>query len=339
MALLTVNDLRLYFYMRAGLVRAVDGVSFSLDGGEILGIVGESGSGKSVLCYTLLGLVPQPPGRVETGEAVFDGVDLLRCGAAALRGIRGRRISMVFQDPMTSLNPYLRVSTQVTEPLRVHEGLDRDTALARAVQALREVGIQDAAERIHCYPDEFSGGMRQRVMIAMALITRPEILIADEPTTALDVTLQAEILALMAGRQRELGTAIVFVTHDLGVVAGFCDRVAVMYAGRFLEVAPTRALYRTPQHPYTAALQRSIPALHRRGETLYTIPGRPPGPATAASGCPFRARCEFAAPACSAPVVLREVRPNHTTACVRVQAGELQLLPSGARGAGRDPGK
>ncbi|HYD83466.1 MAG TPA: ABC transporter ATP-binding protein, partial [Opitutus sp.] len=234
MPLLTVTDLRTYFHTRSGVYRAVDGVSFSIKRGETLGIVGESGSGKSVTCYSLLGLVPQPPARIESGTALFDDVDLLHCSPAQARAIRGKRIAMIFQDPMTSLNPYLRVSEQLIEPLLIHENISRRDALARARTMLDAVGINDAAKRIHFYPHEFSGGMRQRVMIAMALITKPELLIADEPTTALDVTVQAQILELIKSMQRELGMAVIFVTHDLGVVSGLCDRVQVMYAGRIV---------------------------------------------------------------------------------------------------------
>ena len=276
MPLLTVKDLRTYFHTRSGVYRAVDGVSFHLERGETLGIVGESGSGKSVTCYSLMGLVPQPPGRIESGTALFDGVDLLSAPAAQLRSIRGRRISMIFQDPMTSLNPYTRVSEQIIEPLLIHEKISRPAALARALTMLEAVGITDAAKRMHSYPHEFSGGMRQRVMIAMALITKPDILIADEPTTALDVTVQAQILALLKKLQREFGMAVIFVTHDLGVVSGLCDRVQVMYAGRIMETADTRTLFRDPQHAYTKALQRCVPALQEKGRPLFTIPGLPP---------------------------------------------------------------
>ncbi|SDR66578.1 ABC transporter ATP-binding protein [Opitutus sp. GAS368] len=276
MPLLEVTDLRTYFHTRRGVYRAVDGVSFSLEKGETLGIVGESGSGKSVTCATLLGLIPQPPGRIESGRALFDGTDLLHCSPSELRAIRGKRIAMVFQDPMTSLNPYLRIAEQLIEPLLIHEKVSKTDALARGRAMLEAVGIPDAAKRLHSYPHEFSGGMRQRVMIAMALITKPDLLIADEPTTALDVTVQAQILELLKKLQRELGMAVIFVTHDLAVVSGLCDRVQVMYAGRIVESADTRTLFRAPQHPYTKALQRCIPALQDKGRELFTIPGLPP---------------------------------------------------------------
>src|SRR5947207_2759805 len=251
MPLLEVQNLRTFFHTRNGVVRAVDDVSFAIEKGETLGIVGESGSGKSVACYSLLGLIPRPPARIESGRATFDGVDLISCPEKALREIRGKRISMVFQDPMTSLNPYLRTEDQLIEPLLIHERIGRGAAVARAVEMLRQVGIQDAASRIKCYPHEFSGGMRQRVMIAMALITRPDLLIADEPTTALDVTVQAQILELIKKMQTELGMAVILISHDLGVVSGFCDRVLVMYAGQIMESATTQKLFYETKHPYT----------------------------------------------------------------------------------------
>jgi oligopeptide transport system ATP-binding protein len=324
MPLLSVTDLRTYFHTRSGVYRAVDGVSFRLDRGETLGIVGESGSGKSVTCYSLLGLVPQPPGRIESGTALFDGVDLLHCPPAQLRSIRGKRAAMIFQDPMTSLNPYLRVSTQLTEPLRIHERASPRDARRRALAMLEAVGIHDAARRIDQYPHEFSGGMRQRVMIAMALITRPELLIADEPTTALDVTVQAQILELIKSMQREIGMAVIFITHDLAVVSGLCDRVQVMYAGRLVETAGTLELFRNPRHPYTRALQRSIPALQPKGAELFTIPGMPPDVSKPLPGCAFAPRCEFAVDDCRAAVPpLRECGPGHAHACLRAQRGEL----------------
>ena len=324
MPLLEVTDLRTYFHTRSGVYRAVDGVSFSLEKGETLGLVGESGSGKSVTCYSLMGLVPQPPGRIESGTAMFDGTDLLHCSPAQARSIRGKRIAMIFQDPMTSLNPYLRISEQLIEPLIIHENISRSDALARGLAMLEAVGINDAAHRLHGYPHEFSGGMRQRVMIAMALITRPEILIADEPTTALDVTVQAQILELLKNLQRELGMAVIFVTHDLGVVSGLCDRVQVMYAGRIVETADTRTIFRAPRHPYTKALQRSIPALQPKGRELYTIPGMPPDLSKPIAGCAFAPRCESATDLCRTPDPrLATVTPAQATACLRVQNGEF----------------
>ncbi len=324
MPLLTVTDLRTSFHTRNGVYRAVDGVSFAIERGETLGIVGESGSGKSVTCYSIMGLIPQPPGRIEGGTAVFDGVDLLNCSPAQSRDIRGKRVAMIFQDPMTSLNPYLRISDQLIEPLLIHEKISRAAARRRGLEALESVGINDAARRIDLYPHEFSGGMRQRVMIAMALITKPELLIADEPTTALDVTVQAQILELIKKMQRELGMAVIFITHDLGVVSGLCDRVQVMYAGRIVESTDTRTLFRDPRHPYTRALQRSIPALQDKGAELYTIRGMPPDLSKPQPGCAFAPRCEFAVEKChQTPARLTEVAPQHAHACLRAQQGEL----------------
>jgi oligopeptide transport system ATP-binding protein len=324
MPLLSVKDLRTCFHTRNGIYRAVDGVSFDLARGETLGIVGESGSGKSVTCYSLMGLIPQPPGRIESGTAVFDGVDLLRATPAQTRAIRGKRIAMIFQDPMTSLNPYLRISEQLIEPLLIHEKISRTEAMARGLAMLEAVGINDAAKRIRYYPHEFSGGMRQRVMIAMALITRPEILIADEPTTALDVTVQAQILELIKKMQQELGMAVIFITHDLGVVSGLCDRVQVMYAGRIVETADTRELFRSPRHPYTRALQQSIPSLQAKGTELFTIPGMPPDLSKPLPGCSFAARCPQAADRCRHETPnLTAWKPGHEQACLRVQAGEI----------------
>ena len=277
MPILDVKDLKTTFHTRNGVVRAVDGVSFTVERGQTLGIVGESGCGKSVSCYSLMGLIPQPPGRIEGGQAILDGeIDLLSCGEKRLQKIRGKRISMIFQDPMTSLNPYLRVSTQMVEALRIHEPITRKDALARCIRALEEVGITEASTRVNFYPHEFSGGMRQRVMIAMAMITHPDLLIADEPTTALDVTVQAQILELIKERQRANNSAVILITHDLGVVAGMCDRINVMYAGKIVESGTADDIFKRAQHPYTIALQRSIPSLGSKGKPLYTIPGLPP---------------------------------------------------------------
>jgi oligopeptide transport system ATP-binding protein len=325
MPLLDVKNLRTSFYTRNGIVRAVNDVSFSLEKGETLGIVGESGSGKSVTCYSLMGLIPQPPGRIEGGSAIFDGTDLLKCSTKELNRIRGKRVAMIFQDPMTSLNPYMRVEDQLIEPLLIHEKTGRREAFKRGLQALKDVGVPDAESRIRNYPHEFSGGMRQRVMIAMALITKPDLLIADEPTTALDVTVQAQILELIKKRQRDLGTAVILISHDLGVVAGFCDRIQVMYAGHVVESGTTRDVYYHPKHPYNRALQKSIPALQPKGADLYTINGMPPDMSKAIIGCPFVPRCEFAQEQCKQPVELKEVAPGHSTACLRVQKNEITL--------------
>ncbi|MBE36998.1 MAG: dipeptide/oligopeptide/nickel ABC transporter ATP-binding protein [Opitutaceae bacterium] len=324
MPLLSVKDLRTYFHTRSGVYRAVDGVSFDLERGETLGIVGESGSGKSVTCYSLMGLIPQPPGRIESGSAVFDGVDLLNCSPRQSRAIRGKRISMIFQDPMTSLNPYMRISDQLIEPLMIHEDITKKEAIKRGLEALESVGINDAEKRIHYYPHEFSGGMRQRVMIAMALITKPELLIADEPTTALDVTVQAQFLELIKKMQQEIGMGVIFITHDLGVVSGLCDRVQVMYAGRVVESADTHSLFHDAKHPYTRALQRSIPSLQEKGKKLFTILGMPPDLSKPLAGCSFAARCEHATDLCHASdPQLSEIDVTHSQACLRIQAGEI----------------
>ena len=324
MPLLAVNGLRTFFHTRDGILRAVDGVSFTVERGATLGIVGESGSGKSVTCYSLMGLVPQPPGRIESGSAVFDGIDLLHCPPRTARSIYGKRIAMIFQDPMTSLNPYLRIGDQLIEPLLIHEQISTSAARARGRAMLEAVGIPEAGARMDRYPHEFSGGMRQRVMIAMALITRPELLIADEPTTALDVTVQAQILELIKRFQRELGMAVIFITHDLAVVSGLCDRVLVMYAGRVVEAANVRTIFQQPRHPYTRALQRAIPATQPKGAELYTIPGLPPDLSQPFLGCPFAPRCEFAVDRCRREEPrLQEVAPDQSSACLRAQAGEI----------------
>lgn len=304
--LLDVKDLTTRFHTRDGVVHAVERVSFSIDRGQTLGIVGESGSGKSVTCYSLLGLIPSPPGKVVHGSAVFDGIDLLRANAKELRKIRGKRISMIFQDPMTSLNPYMRISDQITEPLELHEHLSGKVALKRAIDALSEVGIPEPEKRIHSYPHEFSGGMRQRVMIAMALITKPELLICDEPTTALDVTVQKQVLDLIKDRQEKLGTSIIFITHDLAVVSEVCDHIHVMYAGRIIESAKTNELFRNPLHAYTRSLMKSIPSAQPKGQPLMTIPGLPPNLLMPPKGCAFRARNLLGKP----DICLTETQPE-----------------------------
>ena len=271
MALLEIDNLKTWFHTRNGVVKAVDDISFTVDKGEVLGIVGESGSGKSVTVHTLMGLVPQPPGRIEGGTATFGETDLLNTSTATQRALRGKRIAMIFQDPMTSLNPYLRISEQLIEPLLIHGLADRETALKKGVAMLEKVGILDAAERVHSYPHEFSGGMRQRVMIAMALITDPEVLIADEPTTALDVTVQAQILRLLKELQADLGVSVIFITHDLGVIAELADRVVVMYRGHIVEQGDVLSIYDHPQHPYTKGLLACRPRLESTFKVLPTV--------------------------------------------------------------------
>ena len=314
MPLLDVRNLTTRFHTRNGVTHAVEDVSFTLEKGSSLGIVGESGSGKSVTCYSLLGLIPQPPGRIHSGQAIFDNVDLLKASESQLRKIRGKRISMIFQDPMTSLNPYMRISAQLMEPLALHENLTGKAALTRAIDSLAEVGIPSPEKRINSYPHEFSGGMRQRVMIAMALITRPELLICDEPTTALDVTVQKQVLDLIRDRQQKLGTAVIFITHDLAVVSEVCDHINVMYAGRIVESAPKAELFRHPLHAYTRSLLKSIPAAQQKGEPLYTIPGLPPDLNHPPAGCSFKVRNRLGDPELcltSQSPVLTEIEPDH----------------------------
>lgn len=329
--ILDVRDLQASFYTRNGVVRAVNGVSFSVQRGEILGIVGESGSGKSVTCYSMLGLIPQPPGRIDGGQALFDGQDLLKLTPQQMRRIRGKRISMIFQDPMTSLNPFLRVQDQLIEPLLIHDKLSKKEAIRKGIAALEEVGIQDASRRIRSWPHEFSGGMRQRVMIAMALITQPDLLIADEPTTALDVTVQAQILELIQREQKHQNMAVVFITHDLGVIASICNRALVMYAGKLVESGPTHELFYNPQHPYNQALQQSIPANQQKGQELHTIQGAPPDLSRLGTGCAFAPRCEHVVDYCkSESMSIQSVGENHGSACLRVQRKELQLRSTAA---------
>ena len=326
MSLLNVENLSTSFRTRNGVVRAVRDVSFQLERGETLGIVGESGSGKSVTCYSIMGLVPRPPGRIEGGRALFGDVDLLACSHKQLNRIRGRRISMIFQDAMTSLNPFLRIGEQLIEPLMIHEKITRTAATDRALVMLEEAGISDGEHRLKMYPHEFSGGMRQRVMIAMALITKPDLLIADEPTTALDVTVQAQILELIRKMQKELGMAVILISHDLGIVSGCCNRVMVMYAGRVMESAQTDDLFYDTRHPYTRGLQKSIPALQVKGEELHTIPGQPPDPHHFLPGCPFAPRCGQAVDYCAREEIrLMEVAANHRSACLRVQKENLPV--------------
>ncbi|MER3400219.1 MAG: peptide ABC transporter ATP-binding protein [Thermoflexus sp.] len=315
--LLDVRNLELRFFTRDGVVHAVNGVSFSLHEGETLGIVGESGSGKSVTMLSILRLIPQPPGRITRGEVLFQGVDLLKLSEADIRRIRGSKIAMVFQDPMTSLNPVLTIGRQITEVLETHLNMSPQEARQRAVELLQMVGIPNAEERLNDYPHQFSGGMRQRVMIAMALACHPQILIADEPTTALDVTIQAQIIELVKRLRDELGMAIIWITHDLGVVAGLAHRVAVMYAGYIVEEAPVLELYHNPRHPYTLGLLGSLPRLDRwERRRLVSIDGMPPDLLELPQGCPFAPRCPYAFDRCwEENPRLEEVGPNHRIAC------------------------
>lgn len=325
MKLLQVENLKTHFHTRNGVVKAVDGISYSLDAGETLGIVGESGSGKSVSCYSILGLIPTPPGKIESGKALFSGTDLIQCPKKELQKIRGNRISMIFQDPMTCLNPYLKVGYQLIEPLLIHKGMNKFDASKKALAALKEVGILDAERRLNQYPHEFSGGMRQRVMIAMALITEPEVLIADEPTTALDVTVQAQILELIKKLQERKGTAVIFITHDLGVIAGIAQRVLVMYAGKIAEEGAVDQVFYKPSHPYTLSLLNSIPANQEHGKPLFTIPGMPPDLSKPIVGCSFAARCPQVNDYCRNDVPgLFTVTASHESACFRIKDGSYQ---------------
>ena len=295
MALLSVRDLEVKFFTRRATIHAVNGVSFDLDAGETLAIVGESGCGKSVSSLAMLGILPKPAGKITGGEVRFADVDLVRLPDSKLREIRGRDIAMIFQDPMTSLNPVLRVGRQITETLRKHLDMGKDEADEEARSLLERVGIPDAASRARDYPHQFSGGMRQRVMIAMAIACRPKILIADEPTTALDVTIQAQILDLLRHLVEEENMALILITHDLGVVAGICDRTNVMYAGEFIETAPTTEVFARPRHPYTLGLLRSVPRLDAaRKEKLQPIGGTPPDLRGWADACSFAPRCAYA---------------------------------------------
>ncbi|MCI6296734.1 MAG: ABC transporter ATP-binding protein [Clostridiales bacterium] len=300
MSLLEVKDLKTYFYTDSGVAKAVDGVTFSLDKGKTLGIVGESGCGKSVTSLSIMRLVDPATGRNEGGSIVFDGQDLLTLPEKEMRKLRGNRISMIFQEPMTSLNPVFTIGDQISESLKLHKGLDKKAARDRAIELLELVGIPEAGKRVDEYPHQLSGGMRQRVMIAMALSGDPELLIADEPTTALDVTIQAQILQLLKDLQEKLHMSIIIITHDLGVIAEMADEVAVMYAGDIVEKAPTRALFDDPKHPYTIGLMNSIPDINDHVSRLRTLEGLVPSLYDMPSGCRFAPRCQFCCPECEA---------------------------------------
>jgi len=316
MSLLSVNDLRVQFWTQRGTVHAVNGVSFDVAPGETLGIVGESGCGKSVTSLAILGILPRA-GRVSSGEALFEGRDLLGRSDAELRRIRGREIAMIFQDPMTSLNPVLTIGRQIREALETHMGMTRKEAQARAVELLVQVGIPEARRRTGDYPHQFSGGMRQRAMIAMALACEPKLLIADEPTTALDVTIQAQILDLLRGLVAERNTALIMITHDLGVVAGMCDRVNVMYGGTIVETGGAEDVFRSPRHPYTLGLLQSVPRLDTpRGRKLHPIEGAPRDMLGPPAACPFAPRCAYEVEQSRLEVpALVEVAPGHRVAC------------------------
>jgi len=323
---LDVTDLATQFKTPDGIVHAVNGVSFHLDQGETLGIVGESGCGKSVTVLSLLRLIPSPPGEIVRGRADFLGVDLLQMSQDEIRRVRGAQIGMVFQDPMTSFNPVLTMGRQLTEPLEIHLGMTKTQANERAAELLEMVGIANAADRLKDYPHQFSGGMRQRVMIAMGLSCTPQILIADEPTTALDVTIQAQIIELIKRLRDEIGMAIIWITHDLGIIAGLADRVMVMYGGYIIEQAPVKELYANPQHPYTIGLLGSLPRLDQQRERLTSIEGMPPILLEDPKYCPFAARCSFVQDRCRREnPPLMSVAPQHEIACwVDVRTGRLR---------------
>ncbi len=335
---LEVRDLRTQFFTRDGVVRAVDGVSFSVRRGEVVGLVGESGCGKSVTSLSIMRLVPQPPGRIVGGEVILyeDGIgrDLLKLDDDEMRRIRGRVISMIFQDPMTSLNPVLTIGYQLMEPLKIHFNLDDDAARKRAVELLMQVGIPAAAQRLNDYPHQFSGGMRQRVMVAMALACRPRLLIADEPTTALDVTVQAQLLDLIRRLNRETGTAVLIITHDLGVVADLCDRVMVMYAGQIIESGTGDEIFDSPQHPYTLGLMQSVPRLGPDvRKPLTPIEGMPPDLIAPPAGCRFQPRCPSAFARCHEPPPTVYLGGEHRTACWLAVPGAWVEAVAGGRGA------
>jgi oligopeptide transport system ATP-binding protein len=318
--LLSVRDLRTYFHTDEGVVKAVDGVSFDVHAGEVLGIVGESGSGKSVTAMSILGLIPIPPGKIESGQILWKGRDLLTMSDKELRTVRGGEIAMIFQDPMSSLNPVYTIGNQIEEMIRAHQTISKKAARTKAIDMLGLVGIPRPAERVDDYPHQFSGGMRQRAMIAMALACEPELLICDEPTTALDVTVQAQVLEVIENSASQLGAAILLITHDLGVVAGMTDRVMVMYGGQVVEKAEVEDLYYQPRMPYTWGLLESIPRVDQLGGgRLHPIPGAPPLMSRPPAGCRFSPRCVHVQEKCSAAVPeLISVGPNHEARCIRI---------------------
>ena len=321
MSLLEVKDLKTYFYTDSGVAKAVDGVTFSLDKGKTLGIVGESGCGKSVTSLSIMRLVDPATGRNEGGSILFDGQDLLKLSEKEMRKLRGNRISMIFQEPMTSLNPVFTIGDQIEESLKLHKGLDKKAARDRAIELLELVGIPEAGKRVDEYPHQLSGGMRQRVMIAMALSGDPELLIADEPTTALDVTIQAQILQLLKDLQKKLHMSIIIITHDLGVIAEMADEVAVMYAGDIVEKAPTRALFDDPKHPYTIGLMNSIPDIDDHVTRLRTLEGLVPSLYDMPKGCRFAPRCQFRCPECEAQRINLTTLPDgRQVRCRRFEA-------------------
>jgi oligopeptide/dipeptide ABC transporter ATP-binding protein len=327
--LLEVSGLKTYFYTDRGVARSVDGVGFSIPSGQTLGLVGESGCGKSVTALSILRLIASPPGRIVEGSIKLEGRELLTLSEDDIRRVRGNQISMIFQEPMTSLNPVFTLGDQIMEAVLLHRGVSKSEARNQAIEMLRRVKIPSAETLIHQYPHQISGGMRQRVMIAMALVCRPKLLIADEPTTALDVTIQAQILELLMDLQQEFGMSILMITHDLGIVADLADQVCVMYAGRIVEFASTKDLFARPKHPYTVGLFSSRPHLGMKKQRLAVIPGTVPNPIHFPPGCRFNPRCEHATEDCrNTNVTLAEVAEAHSTECLRVQRNEIQLALS-----------
>jgi len=314
--LLKVNNLKTYFYTHEGIVKAVDAVNFTINQGETLGIVGESGSGKSVTALSIMRLIPQPPGKIVSGDILFHDKNLCNLSEREMRKIRGRRISMIFQEPMTSLDPVFTIGHEIVETILLHQNVSKKEATERAVRMLQVVGIPDAHKRMKNYPHELSGGMRQRIMIAMALSCNPELLIADEPTTALDVTIQAQILRLINDLKKEFNTAVLMITHDLGVISEMCDYVAVMYAGHIVEYSDIYSIFENPLHPYTKGLNKSIPRMDKDRKTLDTIRGVVPNLLNLPPGCPFNSRCDYAFDKCFNEMPgLIEVKPNHLVKC------------------------
>jgi peptide/nickel transport system ATP-binding protein/oligopeptide transport system ATP-binding protein len=332
-ALLEIEDLQTYFYTDIGVARAVDGVSFTINAGETLGVVGESGCGKSVTALSIMGLIPKPPGRIVAGAIHFGGQDLCSITEKEMRAIRGNSIAMIFQEPMTSLNPVYTVGDQIMEGILVHRDLHPRDARAITLAMLKKVGIPAAESRIDEYPHQMSGGMRQRIMIAMALASEPTLLIADEPTTALDVTIQAQILDLINGLQESSGMSVLLITHDLGVVAETCDRVVVMYAGKVVEHADVRTLFATPAHPYTGALFRSLPDISSRQGVLETIPGMVPSAFEFPDSCRFLPRCGYATDVCQEEPPLVEIGGGHRVACHHYEKAAADQVRSTAGGA------
>lgn len=321
--LLRVKDLKTYFFTHDGTVKAVDGINLKVSKGETLGLVGESGCGKSVTALSIMRLIPNPPGKIVGGEIHFEGKNLLELNEKEMRKIRGRKISMIFQEPMTSLDPMFTIGDEIAEVIRLHQGLKKDEARKKAIESLKTVGMPDPEKRINEYPHELSGGMRQRAMIAMALSCNPTLLIADEPTTALDVTIQAQILRLIDELRKKFGTSVLLITHDLGVIAETCDNVAVMYAGHIVEHTDTNTLFRNPLHPYTKGLMKSIPRLDVDTKRLEIIKGLVPTLLDMPSGCPFHPRCNFCSEGCTKELPkLIEVEKNHLVRCYLVRSSK-----------------